>query len=154
MVKNGAPTPYGVLIKDKASGELVMATLVEDVDPAELATAEASWKPVREAAVSRLRDQGLMGGRGGEVHRDDAARAPLYWLGCSRISRLILCQAMTVSCSGTSSTDGRPARLFHRTRRATPYSQVGVVEWGLRTVGATPRLTWAMNPSHSGVYLR
>ena len=40
-----------ILIKDKASGKLVMATLVEDIDPAELATVEASWKPVREAAV-------------------------------------------------------------------------------------------------------
>ncbi len=48
-----------VLIKDKANGELVMATLIEDVDPAELVMAEASWKPVREAAVSRLCGQGL-----------------------------------------------------------------------------------------------
>ncbi len=51
--------PSAVLIKDKASGEFVTAMVVEDLDPAELITAEAAWKPVREAAVARLRAEGL-----------------------------------------------------------------------------------------------
>jgi hypothetical protein len=72
--------PHKVLIKDKATGEYVMATLVEDVDPAELAKAEASWKPVREAAVSRLRGQGFsdlqIAGRLQHAHWNWIAKVP------------------------------------------------------------------------------
>ena len=51
--------PHKVLIKDKVTAEWVTATLVDDVGPAELEAAEAFWRPVREAAVSRLRRRGL-----------------------------------------------------------------------------------------------
>ena len=73
-----------VLIKNKASGELEMATLVENVDQAELVKAEASWKPVREAAVSLLRGQGLtdlqIAGRLQHAHWDWVAKVPAAWL--------------------------------------------------------------------------
>ena len=76
--------PIDVLIKEKATGSLVVASLIEEVGASDLANAEMSWGPVRDAAVATLQSQGhtdsQIADRLQHAHWDWIAKTPLLSL--------------------------------------------------------------------------
>jgi hypothetical protein len=79
---------HEVLIKERATGNFVTAVLEEDLGGEELSDAEASWRPVREAAVQRLQGAGLspveIAARLQHAHWDWIAKVPRLYLLASK----------------------------------------------------------------------
>jgi len=131
--------PIDVLIKDKATGGLVLALLVEDVEPSEVAKAEASWRPVREAAVRSLRSQGLtdaqIAGHLQHAHWDWIAKTPLISLlafKCVGIKYQDEWQGLALLQSGTKFAGLAPDRgkplIYVDYLESAPWNLAGFVE--------------------------
>ena len=128
-----------VFLRRGATGELVTAALVEGVTEAEVAAAEAAWRPFLRDALARRREAG----GGGEsavppehAHWDWARKA-------RRAAGLLAYQLLGVECEGRmqglmlAATAGRACRLPSQAGKPLVYvDYLAAAPWNLRDLAA------------------